>query len=73
MGSSIPVLDRVETRRDCVLGKVNPGENYRKVMSKGMAFGAGQDYVPPASELVNYVKGKVFDNEWLEWVSVPVL
>ena len=63
VGRSIPVPDRTENRRDYVLGKVSPGENYRQVMRKGIEFGAGLDYLAPVSELVNYVNGKVFNNK----------
>ena len=64
VGRSIPVPSRVETRRQYVLGKVNPGANYRKVMRHGMAFGAGSDHLEPVTELVNYVNGEPFDNKW---------
>lgn len=63
-GRSILVPDKVETRRLYILGKINPGSNYRRVMRKGMAFGGQSDFLEPVSDLVNHVGGKVFDNKW---------
>ena len=64
VGRSIPIPSRVESQKQFVLGKVSAGDNYRKVMRHGMEFGAGLDHLEPVTELVNYVKGKVFDNNW---------
>ncbi|KAF2153596.1 UPF0075-domain-containing protein [Myriangium duriaei CBS 260.36] len=64
VGRSIPVPDKVETRRLYVLGKICPGENYRNVMLKGSRFGEGRAKLDPVKEMLNLVDGKIFDNRW---------
>ncbi|ETN42792.1 uncharacterized protein HMPREF1541_01950 [Cyphellophora europaea CBS 101466] len=64
VGRSIPIPSRVESDKQFVLGKVSAGDNYRKVMRHGMQFGAGHDHLEPVTELVNFVNGEVFDNNW---------
>jgi hypothetical protein len=44
--------------------KVSPGENYRSIMRRGMAFGGGRDHLSPVKKMINYIDGKVFDNKW---------
>ncbi|KAL7791522.1 UPF0075 domain-containing protein [Trichoderma ceciliae] len=63
VGRPLPVPDRVETRREQILGKVSPGNNYREVMYKAMRFGAGAK-LGPVRDLINIVQGEVMDNKW---------
>lgn len=44
--------------------QVSPGSNYRAVLRRGMAFGGEDDELPSVTEMVNYIDGKVFSNNW---------
>ncbi|KAJ5173279.1 hypothetical protein N7492_005872 [Penicillium capsulatum] len=60
VGRSIPVPARVEIRQEYVMSKIS--SNYRSMLRRDMAFGAGRYHLPPVQEIINYVDGKVFDN-----------
>ncbi|UKZ77034.1 hypothetical protein TrVFT333_004750 [Trichoderma virens FT-333] len=63
VGRPVPVPDRVETRKEQILGKVSPGDNYRQLMHTAMQFGAGAK-LGPVRDLINIVNGEVMDNKW---------
>lgn len=64
IGRPILVPDRVETRREQILGKVSPGDNYRDVMLRAMRFGPPGQKLGPVKSLINIVHGKALDNQW---------
>jgi hypothetical protein len=64
VGRSMPLPGRVETRRTYVLGRVSPGANYRTVMRKRMLFGGSRAELEPVKDMVNYVDGRGFENNW---------
>jgi 1,6-anhydro-N-acetylmuramate kinase len=68
VGRPIPVPARVETRKEQVLGKISPGQNFRSVMLKGMLFESSNRAegrkLPTVTDMVNVVQGKVFSNKW---------
>jgi hypothetical protein len=61
---SIPVLSRVETRQEYILGKVSPGKNYRHVMTRGMTFGGGRAHLHPGKEMIDLVDGETLSYNW---------
>ncbi|KAG8416235.1 hypothetical protein J3458_006832 [Metarhizium acridum] len=64
VGRPILVPDRVETRREQILGRLSPGNNYRNLMHRAMSFGPPGQKLRPVKALINIVGGKVFDNKW---------
>ena len=52
------VLTRVKTGRECVFGKVSPGDNYREVMLKGMLCGGAGRKLSAVKDMFNILDGK---------------
>lgn len=44
--------------------QISPGENYRSVMQRGMAFGGNAERLPPVKEMLNYIDGNLHNNKW---------